>query len=105
MFCYLVIQVYICLAADYILFILDHSINFVYLESKDKFPLSLRRCLLGYREGLELFRFFLTQLTSVIRQKGYIYSLGGNKTGTSLEVRIKVIFPFFLKVFVLIYTR
>ena len=49
-------------------------------------PLPLRRCLLTFREGLELFRFSVSHLPNVIRQKGYLYNLGGKSTGTSLEV-------------------
>ena len=58
-----------------------------FIIGKDcRFPLPLRRCLLGFREGMELFKFGLGRLTGVLRQKGFVYDLGGASTGTVLEV-------------------
>ena len=57
-----------------------------------RFPLPLRRCLLGFREGMELFKFGLSHLTGVLRQKGYVYDLGGHSTGTVLEVCVSFLF-------------
>ena len=65
-----------------------------FILGKDcRFPLPLRRCLLGFREGMELFKFGLGRLTGVLRQKGFVYDLGGTSTGTVLEVYF-VQFPF-----------
>lgn len=64
------------------------------LGKDSRFPLPLRRCLLGFREGMELFKFGLSHLTGVLRQKGYVYDLGGHSTGTILEVCISFCFGF-----------
>ena len=60
----------------------------IFLEQDHKFPQPLRRCLLGFREGMTLFRFMLSQLTTVIRQKGYVYTFDGKDSGTSFEVSV-----------------
>ena len=60
----------------------------IFLEQDQRFPQPLRRCLLGFREGMTLFQFMLSQLTTVIRQKGYVYTLAGKDSGTSFEVSI-----------------
>lgn len=63
-----------------------HYITMFISEQDLKFPRPLRHCLLGFREGMTLFKFFLSQLTGVIRQKGYVYSFAGQESGTSFEV-------------------
>ena len=65
-----------------------HLVTIFTLERRAKLPLPLQRCLLGFRQGSELFQFCMSQMTNVIRQKAYLYSLNGNSTGTSLEVNI-----------------
>ena len=54
-------------------------------------PLPLQRCLMGFRDGADLFLYVLHQCTKVIRQKSFVYGFNGGSSGTCLEVRHIVI--------------
>ena len=81
-------MLYLNFQGRFLLFILDDFSSYVFLGKDCRFPLPLRRCLLGFREGMELFKFGLGRLTGVLRQKGFVYDLAGHSTGTVLEVRL-----------------